>query len=128
MAEVYGKEICRKSFNEMRKFVHYANAIGETPMLFGGWAVYHYSPYAGSRDVDFAVSDENFEKLVDYLAAQGYGQKQARLFKEDIFFDLYKKSEEIGSEENKTAFSHLYEAADRVYLRGYESPAGRGEC
>lgn len=127
MTEVYGKEICKKSFGEMRVFVRHANALGETPMLFGGWAVYHYNPYAGSRDADFAVSDDNFDRLVDFLVARGYGQRQARLFKEDVFFDLYKKSEEIGSEKNRVSFSLLYEGCERVYLRGYDSPTGREE-
>ncbi|MFH1106296.1 MAG: hypothetical protein V1787_00215 [Candidatus Micrarchaeota archaeon] len=127
MAEVYGKGICKKSFEEMRVFVRHANAIGESPMLFGGWAVYHYNPYAGSRDVDFAVSDENFDRLVDFLVARGYGQRQARLFKEDVFFDLYKKSEEIGGEKNRISFSLLYEGCERIYLRGYDSPPGREE-
>lgn len=127
MTEVYGKEICKKSFEEMRAFVKHANALGETPMLFGGWAVYYYNPYAGSRDVDFVVEDENFDALVDFLVSQGYGQRQARLFKEDMFFDLYKKSEEIGSEKNRVKFSLLYEGSERIYLRGYGSPAGREE-
>lgn len=127
MVEIYGREICEKSFREMERFVFHANQIGETPLLFGGWAVYHYNQYAGSRDVDFVVTDEHFEKLVDFLVANGYSQKEVRLFKDDIFFDLYKRSEDIGSEKNKLQFELLYRDAERVYLKRYSSTGGKNE-
>ncbi len=127
MVEIYGREICEKSFAEMERFVFHANKIGETPLLFGGWAVYHYNPYAGSRDVDFIVTDEHFENLVDFLVANDYSQREVRLFKEGIFFDLYKQSEDIGSEANKLAFKQLYKDAERIYLKRYGSTGGKGE-
>ncbi|MBI5636198.1 hypothetical protein HY993_04520 [Candidatus Micrarchaeota archaeon] len=127
MAEVYGRQICEKSFKEMARFVFYANSIGEIPLVFGGWAVYHYNPYAGSRDVDFVVADDRFDPLVDFLAGEGYSQKEARLFKDGIFFDLYKQSEDIGSEENKLQFSQLYKDAQRVYLKRYGTTGASGE-
>ncbi|MFH0713852.1 MAG: hypothetical protein V1722_04425 [Candidatus Micrarchaeota archaeon] len=127
MVEVYGREICEKSFREMERFVFHANQLGETPLLFGGWAVYHYNQYAGSRDVDFIVTDEHFEALVDFLVANGYTNKEVRLFKDDIFFDLYKQSEDIGSEANKLQFNLLYKDAERVYLKRYGSTGGKGE-
>lgn len=125
--EVYGKEICEKSFKEMEKFVFHANKIGETPLLFGGWAVYHYNPYAGSRDVDLVVTDEHFDALVDFLVASGYTHKEARLYKDGIFFDLYKQSEDIGSEENKIQFKLLYTDAQHIYLKRYGPRGGSGE-
>ncbi len=127
MVEIYGGEICEKSFKEMEKFVFHANQLGETPLLFGGWAVYHYNPYAGSRDVDFIVTDEHFETLVDFLVANGYTHKEVRLFKNDIFFDLYKQSEDIGSEANKLQFNLLYKDAERIYLKRYGSTGGKSE-
>ncbi len=127
MVEIYGREICEKSFKEMERFVFHANQLGETPLLFGGWAVYHYNQYAGSRDVDFVVMDEHFETLVDFLVANGYTHKEVRLFKDDIFFDLYKQSEDIGSEENKLQFNLLYKDSERVYLKHYNSTSGKSE-
>ncbi len=127
MAEIYGREVCEKSFAEMRMFAREANAAGELPLLFGGWAVYHYNSYAGSRDVDFVVSDEKLDGFIDFLAGRGYMQRQARLYKEGVFFDLYKKSEEIGSVDNKLPFKLLYEEAENVYLKPYYSARGREE-
>lgn len=127
MAEIYSREICEKSFSEMQRFVYFANGIGEKPMLFGGWAVYYYNQYAGSRDVDFVVSDENFDSLVDFLAKAGYGQKEVRLFKDGIFFDLYKRSEDIGSEDSKIPFELLYENAECVYLKNFGKGTSRNQ-
>lgn len=127
MVEVYGREICEKSFEEANKFVRFANSLGEKPLLFGGWAVWHYAPYAGSKDVDFVVSDEKLDALIDFLVSQGYGQREARLFKEDIFFDLYSESEEIGDEGKKFALARLYEGAQDVYLKHYSGAAQRVE-
>lgn len=127
MVEIYGREICEKSFKEMERFVFHANQLGEMPLLFGGWAVYHYNQYTGSRDVDFIVTDEHFDKLVDFLVANGYSQKEVRLFKDDIFFDLYKRSEDIGSEANKLEFSQLYKDSERVYLKRYGSTGEKVE-
>ncbi len=127
MAEIYGKEICEKSFREMEHFIFYANKIGETPLLFGGWAVYHYNQYAGSRDVDFIVNDKHFDTLIDFLVSNDYTQKEVRLYKDDIFFDLYKQSEDIGSEANKLQFNLLYRDAELVYLKRYGSIGGKGE-
>src|SRR3989338_8704345 len=82
---VYDEAITRKSFNEMLRFLRFANKIGEVPLLFGGWAVYQYNPYAGSRGVDFVVSDENFDACVDFLVSIGYELKELRLKKGTIF-------------------------------------------
>ena len=111
----------------MERFVLHANQFGEMPLLFDGWAVYHYSQYAGSRDVDFIVTGEHFETLVDFLVASGYSHREVRLFKDDIFFDLYKQSEDIGSESNKLQFKLLYRDAERVYLKRYGSIGGKSE-
>ncbi len=127
MVEIYGEPICSNSFEEMEKFVRRANQLGEKPLLFGGWAVYNYNPYAGSKDVDFVVSDENFDQFVDFLVKGGYAQRQARLYKGEVFFDLYKKSEDIGSEDSRIPLRLLYDGAEPVYLRRYSHQGGRGE-
>ena len=116
---VYDEAITRKSFNEMLRFLRFANKIGEVPLLFGGWAVYQYNPYAGSRGVDFVVSDENFDACVDFLVSIGYELKELRLKKGTIFFDLYKKSERINPE-IELDLDFFYKKAERVYLKGTE--------
>ena len=67
MTEIYGQAICEKSYAQMLRFVSQANKLQEYPLLFGGWAVCYYNPYAGSKDVDFAVADKNFDSLYDFL-------------------------------------------------------------
>ena len=76
MVEFYSSDICEKSFSELVAFARKANELGESPLLFGGWAVYHYNSYAGSKDVDCIVSNDRFNKLVDYLVGKGYGQRE----------------------------------------------------
>lgn len=113
--EIYEKAIVEKSYSELLKFIHFANPTGEVPLMFGGWAVYHYNPYAGSRDIDIIVTDENFDACADFLIQkEKYELKENRLCKAGVFFDLYKKSEGIEDFD----FSVLYEAADVVYLKG----------
>ncbi|MFH0973512.1 MAG: hypothetical protein V1817_01845, partial [Candidatus Micrarchaeota archaeon] len=123
MIEVYGREVCEKSFEEMKGFARFANSLGEKPLLFGGWAVWHYAPYAGSKDVDFIARDDKLGALINFLAARGYAQREARLFKNGVFFDLYSESEEIGEEEKKFALASLFEGAQETYLKNY---AARG--
>ncbi len=115
---IYNEAITRKSFNEMLKFVKFANGINEVPLLFGGWAVYQYNPYAGSKDVDFIVNDSKFDECVDFLITEGYSLTGLRLSKEGIFFDLYKKNESIENAGVVLDFNLLYENAERVFLRG----------
>jgi len=125
MTEIYGPAICEKSFKEMLKFVYAANKIGEFPLLFGGWAVYHYNQYAGSKDIDFAVSDEKFEELYDVLVNDGYTISENRLFKDGIIFDLYERSGEIHPE--APALRLLYKGSERAYLKKYNSIQAGGE-
>lgn len=113
--EIYDKNVTEQSRRDMEKFLHFANSIGEVPLLFGGWAVHQFNPYAGSKDVDFAVSDKNFDKCVDYLVKkEGYTLKAGRLIKGDIFFDLYKRSDDLSG----LKLDILYDSADLCYLRG----------
>lgn len=125
MTEIYGQAICEKSFLEMLRFVSQANKLGETPLLFGGWAVYYYNQYSGSKDVDFAVSDEFFEPLYDFLVKAGYIIKASRLFKDDIIFDLYEQSGEIHPD--APPLKLLYQGSERVYLKKYGFTPASGE-
>lgn len=125
MAEIYGQAICEKSFKQMLRFVSRANKLGETPLLFGGWAVYYYNQYAGSKDVDFAVSDELFEPLYDFLVKDGYAIKENRLAKDGVIFDLYEQSGEIHPD--APPLKLLYEGSERVYLKKYASVPASGE-
>ncbi len=119
MAEFYSTDICEKSFSELVEFARKANELGELPLLFGGWAVYHYNQYAGSKDVDCIVSETRFDGLVDFLVGKGYGQRELRLFKDKIIFDLYKKDESIGEGETRVDLSDLYSGSSEAYLKGY---------
>jgi len=125
MAEVYSQELCKKSYSEMAKFAAFANSVGEVPLLFGGWAVYYYNSYAGSKDVDFVVRDENFDALVDFLVREGFQQRELRLARENVFFDLYKKSEEMGEAPARLVLGSLYAGAEKVFLKGYCSVPSR---
>ncbi|MBI4214827.1 hypothetical protein HY546_02425 [archaeon] len=116
---LYDKRITDQSYSEMLHFLSFANRIGETPLLFGGWAVYQYNPYAGSKDVDFVVSDTHFDECVDFLVkTKGYDLREGRLAKGEVFFDLYKEGEGITTQKETLDFDRLYKRAERVYLRG----------
>ncbi|MEK6924033.1 MAG: hypothetical protein AABW54_02240 [Candidatus Micrarchaeota archaeon] len=125
MAELYRQAICEKSFKEMLRFVSQANGLGEAPLLFGGWAVYYYHQYAGSKDVDFAVSDKFFEPLYDFLVKDGYTIKESRLVKGGVIFDIYEQSGEIHPD--APPLKLLYEGSERVYLKKYASIIASGE-
>ncbi len=125
MAEIYEKAICEKSFKEMLHFVAHANSLGEVPLMFGGWAIYYHNPYAGSKDVDFAVSDNKFEPLYDFLVRNGYSVKGSRLVKGEIIFDLYEQSGEIHPD--APPLRMLYEGSERLYLKRYSDIPASGE-
>ena len=126
MVEFYSSDICEKSFSELVAFARKANELGESPLLFGGWAVYHYNPYAGSKDVDCVVSKERFDWLVDYLVGKGYGQRELRLFKDRVFFDLYKQDESIGEGAGRVELADLFSGSSEAYLRGYKGTKTTG--
>lgn len=126
MAEFYSSDICEKSFSELVEFARKANELGESPLLFGGWAVYHYNSYAGSKDVDCIVSNDRFDELVDYLVGKGYGQRELRLFKDKIFFDLYKQGESIGEGAGRVELADLFAGSSEAYLRGYKATKATG--
>lgn len=114
---IYDEKITAKSFNEMLRFLRFTNSIDEVPLLFGGWAVYQFNPYAGSKDVDFVIDDSVFDRCIDFLVSSGYGLEELRLKKGEIFFDLYKKSEGISTAGASMDLKKLYRNAERVFLR-----------
>lgn len=45
--------IYEESHKELKEFVEWFNHFqGLHPIIIGGWAVYYYNPYFGSKDID----------------------------------------------------------------------------
>ena len=70
------RESVNISKKELYNFIKWFNDIyGYYPIIIGGWAVYYYNPYYGSRDIDvvFEGSLSTYEKqLTQYFQTNGY--------------------------------------------------------
>lgn len=64
--ELYRTEYTKESYKEMIKFCDWLNEIyGFYPVIVGGWAVYHYAPPRGSRDIDVILpTRESVDKIM----------------------------------------------------------------
>jgi predicted nucleotidyltransferase component of viral defense system len=49
-----------------------SNKTGISPVLVGGFAVNHYKVSRHTADVDFLITDQDFEKIIDLLKDAGY--------------------------------------------------------
>lgn len=84
---MYEKDLLEKAHDEFINFVTWMNEkIGHYPMIIGGWAVYTYNPYYGSRDIDVVFIGRGiFQRVINlYMAASGYTLKARGLF-ETVF-------------------------------------------
>jgi len=84
---MYEKDLLEKAHDEFVNFITWMNKkIGHYPMIIGGWAVYTYNPYYGSKDIDVVFKGRGiFQRVVNlYMAANGYTLKAKGVF-ENIF-------------------------------------------
>jgi hypothetical protein len=84
---MYEKDLLEKAHDEFVNFITWMNKkIGHYPMIIGGWAVYTYNPYYGSKDIDVVFMGRGiFQRVVNlYMAANGYTLKDKGVF-ENIF-------------------------------------------
>jgi hypothetical protein len=84
---MYEKDLLERAHDEFVNFIMWMNEkIGHYPMIIGGWAVYSYNPYYGSKDIDVVFMGRGiFQRVINlYMAANGYTLKARGLF-ETVF-------------------------------------------
>ncbi len=84
---MYEKDLLEKAHDEFVNFITWMNEkIGHYPMIIGGWAVYTYNPYYGSKDIDVVFMGRGiFQRVINlYMAANGYTLKNRSMF-ETVF-------------------------------------------
>jgi len=88
----YRKEITEESYKELINLTKWCNVLlGYHPVIIGGWAVFHYSPSLGSRDIDivFPTQKTREDTLMKYYKENGY--KEEGLFVKHYFKEVETK-------------------------------------
>lgn len=60
--------------------------VGHQPIIIGGWAVYQFNNYYGSKDIDVIFNDNYQQNLFQYYKAQGYKE-----YTKDSFSKTFRK-------------------------------------
>lgn len=67
-------DIYKKSFEILKKIISAQKRYGFKVVLIGGWAVWIYSRYLKSKDIDLIIDEREFWKLKNLLIQMGFSE------------------------------------------------------